>query len=118
RIELALPQQVDEPGSKRAILEVDAAARLASGEIAHGDDGIAANADVRAKPGRARPVDHPAAGEDEIEDGRADQRGHACGATTITPSSPWAPSTTARTGNTWRAMVASSSRAEVTSLAV
>src|SRR5581483_1331943 len=118
RVQLALAEEVDEPGGDRQVLQLDAAARLLPGEIADGDDPVPADPHVGAKPWRTGAVDHPPAGEHQIEDRRAEESDHACGATTITPSSPSAPSTTARTGSACRAIVASSSSPEVTSLAV
>src|SRR5438045_150307 len=87
-------------------------------KIADGGDAVAADPDVRPEPGRPGPVDDAPAGEDQIEDRRAEQRDHACGATATTPSSPSAPSTTARTGSAWRTVVASCSSEPVTSLVV
>ncbi len=118
RVQLALAEHVDEAGREREPVQLDAPVRSRVGEIAHGRDGVAADAHVGAEPGRPGPVDDPPAGEDQIEDRGAEERDHAWGATTIMPSSPSAPSTTARTGSTCFAMVASSRRGAVTSLVV
>ncbi len=119
RVQLALAEQIDEARRDREVVQLEAALRFCAREIAHRCDAVAADADVGAEPGRPGAVDDAAAGEDQIE-GRAEKQDHGAplGATTMTPSSPWAPSTTARTASARRAMVASSSRGEVTSLVV
>src|SRR5439155_670185 len=98
-VELALPEEIDEPGRDRQIPQLDPPFRLFPRKIADGGDAVAADPDVRPEPRRPGPVDDAPAGEDQIEDRRAEQRDHACGATATTPSSPSAPSTTARSGS-------------------
>ena len=117
RVQLALAEHVDESGGEREIVQVDAAPRLRFAQVADRRDGVAADADVGPEPGGTGAVDHAGPGEDQIERD-AEEKDHAEGATTITPSSPCAPSTTARTGSARRASVASSTSAAVTSLVV
>jgi len=99
------------------------------GQVHHrGRAGCALHRDTRSEDGpdpevvrhrgrrRSGAVDDLPAGEDQVEDEQRRDHPAFAGATTITPSSPMAPSTTARTGNACRASVASSTSAVVTSL--
>src|SRR3954470_13530256 len=113
-LHLALAEQVDEPGAEREPVQVDAAARPCLLQIADGGDPGPADRHVGTEPGRAGPVDHAGVGKDQVEDGGRDERDHAGGATTTTPSSPTAPSTTARTGSIRRASVARETSPSVT----
>src|SRR5207244_11856917 len=67
RVQLALAEQVDESGREREILELDPPPGLAPGEIAYRRDGIAADADIGAKPWSPGAVHHAAAGEEQVE---------------------------------------------------
>src|SRR5207244_1762045 len=65
-VPLRLAEQVDEAGGDHAAPHVDAARRARLCQIADGGDAVPADPDVGPEPGRARPIDHATAGEDQV----------------------------------------------------